>query len=36
MQAKKSHDTRDTYDIFECQNCDTIIQETSAPDSSEN
>jgi predicted RNA-binding Zn-ribbon protein involved in translation (DUF1610 family) len=36
MQAKKSRDDRDTYDIFECQYCETVIRETTAPDLNEN
>jgi rubredoxin len=27
MQAKKSHEKVDKYDIFECLNCATVISE---------
>jgi hypothetical protein len=28
MQAKKSRENTDKYDVFECLNCQTVISET--------
>ena len=28
MQAKKSRENADKYDVFECLNCETLISET--------
>ena len=33
MQAKKSQEDLDTYDIFECLNCETVISKSAKPDS---
>jgi rubredoxin len=31
MQARKSQENLTRFDVFECQNCDTVIRETRPP-----
>jgi hypothetical protein len=33
MQAKKSRESADKYDVFECLNCATVISEAQPPQS---